>query len=256
MKALFFDIDGTLVSFKTHKIPQTAIDALLKAKKNGIKIFISTGRSILQVDELANIPFDGYITQNGAYCCTSDKKIIFRKAFPREINVAMANFIEKRESFPCLFMSEERVILNYIDQTVELLSKLTDITFADIMPLKKMVQRDVLQYCAFVDEKLEKKLMEEVFSDCIATRWNPYFVDINQSGLDKGTGIDRVLEYYNIPLSESMAFGDGGNDISMISHAAVGVAMGNAKDNVKEVADYITDTVDNDGIAKALKLFL
>ena len=67
--------------------------------------------------------------------------------------------------------------------------------------------------------------------------------------------MDKIIEYYGINISETMAFGDGGNDITMIEHAAIGVAMGNANEGVKEVADYITDDVDNNGIYNALKHF-
>ena len=67
--------------------------------------------------------------------------------------------------------------------------------------------------------------------------------------------MDHILKYYDIPLGETMCFGDGGNDIPMMRHAAVSVAMGNAMDEVKRTAGYVTDTVDNDGVWKALKHF-
>ncbi|MBW5377106.1 Cof-type HAD-IIB family hydrolase, partial [Brachyspira pilosicoli] len=71
----------------------------------------------------------------------------------------------------------------------------------------------------------------------------------------KHIGIDKIIEHYGIKLEETIAFGDGGNDISMIKHAHIGVAMGNANKEVKEIADYITDDVDNNGIYNALKHF-
>ena len=86
-------------------------------------------------------------------------------------------------------------------------------------------------------------------------RWHPAFVDITTKGCTKQQGIDEIIRHFGISLDETMAFGDGGNDISMIQHAAIGVAMGNALDSVKAVADYITDSVDEDGIANALKHF-
>ena len=74
-------------------------------------------------------------------------------------------------------------------------------------------------------------------------------------GDTKQKGIDEIIRYFDIKLEDTMAFGDGGNDISMLRHAAIGVAMGNANDDVKETADYITTSVDEDGIQKALKHF-
>ena len=70
--------------------------------------------------------------------------------------------------------------------------------------------------------------------------------------MSKRSGIDHLLEYYGIPLDQTMAFGDGGNDIQMLEHVHLGVAMGNAVDSAKQAADYVTDPVDDDGISNAL----
>ena len=80
-------------------------------------------------------------------------------------------------------------------------------------------------------------------------------MDITSKGNTKQKGIDEIIRYFNIQLDETMAIGDGGNDISMLRHAAVGVAMGNASDEVKSVANYVTTSVDEDGIENALKHF-
>ena len=97
--------------------------------------------------------------------------------------------------------------------------------------------------------------MENILKNSKSSRWHFSFADVNPKNSGKDIGIDKIIEYYGIDLSETMAFGDGGNDIGMIKHAAIGVAMGNANDEVKTVADYITDDVDNDGVYKALKHF-
>ena len=97
--------------------------------------------------------------------------------------------------------------------------------------------------------------MSNVLKNSAASRWHFSFADVNPKCSGKNVGIDKIIEYYSIDLSETIAFGDGGNDISMIKHAAIGVAMGNANDDVKEVADYVTDSVDEDGIYNALKHF-
>ena len=86
-------------------------------------------------------------------------------------------------------------------------------------------------------------------------RWHPAFVDVTAKGNTKQNGIDQIIRHFGIKLEETMAFGDGGNDISMLRHAGIGVAMGNAKEEVKQAADYVTASIDDDGIAKALKHF-
>ena len=106
----------------------------------------------------------------------------------------------------------------------------------------------------FITEEEEKEIRPSI-PTCEIGRWYPAFADVTAKGDTKQKGIDEIIRYFDIKLEETMAFGDGGNDISMLRHAAIGVAMGNANDDVKETADYITTSVDEDGIQKALKHF-
>ena len=94
-----------------------------------------------------------------------------------------------------------------------------------------------------------------VLPNCEATRWNPLFADVVPKGSSKAIGIDKIIEHYGFSLDETMAFGDGGNDMEMLKHVGIGVAMGNAGDEVKDVADYVTDSVDDDGVWNALVHF-
>lgn len=90
---------------------------------------------------------------------------------------------------------------------------------------------------------------------CEATRWNPLFTDIVPRGGSKQVGMEKLLAHFGIRREECMAFGDGGNDIPMLRYAGIGVAMGNAREEVKAAADYVTSSVDEDGIAMALRHF-
>ena len=92
-------------------------------------------------------------------------------------------------------------------------------------------------------------------SDCKMSRWNQYAVDIIPKSGGKIAGIRYILSRLGIGLDETAAFGDGENDIDMLRCAGVGIAMGNASEIVKQQADYITDSVDQDGLANALKHF-
>ena len=86
-------------------------------------------------------------------------------------------------------------------------------------------------------------------------RWHPAFTDITSGEADKGKGLQVMAEYLGLDISETMAFGDGGNDISIIREAGIGVAMGNANEEVKAMADYVTSSVDEDGVKNALVHF-
>ena len=109
----------------------------------------------------------------------------------------------------------------------------------------------ILQVTPFCTVEQEALLMPTL-ENCTSGRWHPAFTDITARGADKGKGLHAMADYLGLNIEETMAFGDGGNDISIIKEAGVGVAMGNAGEELKQVADYITTHVDEDGVKNAL----
>ncbi len=255
VKAIFFDIDGTLVSFNTHTVPQSTIDALAEVKSRGIKVFIATGRALKQIDTLGDLTFDGYITMNGAYCVNARHEVIYKGIIPYEDIEALIRYQEEKEQFPCAFMTAEEITVNYVDEKVVALSELVDLPLPLVRSLREVAHSEVIQMDIYVDKNKEREIMRKILVHCQASRWNPIFADINLRGCSKQSGIDHVLEYYGLRLDETMAFGDGGNDIPMLRHVTTSIAMGNASDEVKRTAGYVTDTVDDNGIWNALKHF-
>lgn len=255
VKAVFFDIDGTLVSFKTHEVPASAKESIRLLREKGIKVFIATGRRLQAINNLGDLEFDGYITVNGGLCMAGKDKVIYRHVIPQEDIEAILHYQETVEDFPCAFAQEKEIYMNYVNEPVHHVFDLLNFPYPPIKPLREAAKEDdTLQLIAFFTAEQESRIMS-VIPNCEATRWNPLFTDVVPKGSSKSVGIDKILEYYNIPLSETMAFGDGGNDMQMLRHAAIGIAMGNAEDEVKQVADYVTDSVDDNGVYNALKHF-
>jgi len=252
-QAIFFDIDGTLVSFKTHSIPASAKTAIHRLKNKGIKVIISTGRSFSEIDNLEDLEFDGYITANGTHCIDSRGEIIAQHLLSKESLGKIALYLEENP-FPCAFMTNKGSFINFSDDQVLSMNQLVNIPTPPVKPVSEMIEYDVYQLSAFIDPKQELELIN-ILADCDSSRWHPAFTDIYVKSCSKATGMDHFLTYFNIDLEYTIAFGDGGNDISMLKHAAIGVAMGNGTDAVKAVADYVTDSVDEDGIFRALKHF-
>jgi len=254
MEAAFFDIDGTLVSFRTHCIPQSAIDAIGRLRKQGVKVFIATGRPRPFIDNLGELEYDGIISVNGASCRMEDGTVV--NSVPVD-KADLLRLIEHCRSnpIPVAFATDDYAFLNMITPEVTEVFSLLHIPLPEIRPIEHCLKVDVMQIIAFFSADEERYIMDNELTGCVSHRWHPSFTDIIAKGNSKSTGIDAVLRHCGIDLSEVLAFGDGGNDIPMLRYVPNSVAMGNASDEVKSAARYVTDTVDNDGIAKFLERF-
>lgn len=257
INALFFDIDGTLVSFKTHQIPRSTVEAIAKAKENGVGIYISTGRPLQLITNLKDIePYiDGYITTNGALCLVGSN-VVCCNPIPKE-NVDFLLSDAERYDYAVLVVGESGVRL-YNKKPVfdEVFVRGLNVTNIDTtLSVADMLEKEkVLQFTPFISAAHEKALMENL-PGCVSGRWHPAFTDITAKAADKGKGLEAMASYLNIAISQTMAFGDGGNDVAILKRAGIGVAMGNAGDGAKAAADYITTSVDEDGVWNALKHF-
>lgn len=251
IKALFFDIDGTLVSFATHAVPQSALDAIHRVQSMGVKVFIATGRPMPFIDNLGSLKPDGIIAFTGAHCELCDGTVIRHTTIHQDDVRRMIAHHQEHDT--CVsFATRKEVISTPLNADAEEVYKLLDVKNARIASLSEVEVDEVIQMIPFFTKDEEPYFMQEILPHCFSARWHPAFVDVISQGNSKSVGIDAVINHLGIDISETAAFGDGGNDIDMLQHVAVGVAMGNAGDEVKRVADIVTDTVDNDGVAKAL----
>lgn len=258
IKALFLDIDGTLVSFHTHQVPASTIEALSRARARGVRIFIATGRSPLIINNLGELQkrdlIDGYVTVNGSYCIIG-KEVVYKGAMPVADVKAILDFCTAH-GCPCIVVGEHDLcVVNHRPLVDELFHDFLKVDYLPRRTVEEALQMgDIFQLTPFIDVEQEREIMSRL-PGCESGRWYPAFTDVTARGNNKQKGIDEIIRPLGIALEETMAFGDGGNDISMLRHAGMGVAMGNAKDDVKAAAKYVTDTVDNDGILKALQHF-
>ncbi|MDL2324495.1 Cof-type HAD-IIB family hydrolase [Ruminococcaceae bacterium OttesenSCG-928-A16] len=253
VEAIFFDIDGTLLSFETHEMTPAVAQALRSLHQKGIKLFIATGRHAAQVefmDEIVN--FDGYITLNGQICYDENGTIYQQHINEKDV-AELTDRMEKMD-IPCYYVQKDDTFVNKLDDRLKSLEDTVDITIPPQKDPKEIEDLRVYQLVAFLSPQQEQELLAGV-NNVETTRWHPLFVDIIPKGGSKQVGIQKVLAQCGIARKNTMAFGDGGNDMEMLQYVQTGIAMGNASDDLKAVADYVTDTVDNDGVVKALKHF-
>ena len=252
--ALFFDIDGTLVSFNTHEIPPSTILALTQAKANGSRVYIATGRPPIIITNLGAIEhlIDGYITTNGALCYVGDKLVACQPISMDDVMTCINDSKEKGYSLIVVGRKDVAVLdpKGDVDRIFRQMLAVKNLDKAS--PLEVVLQQDILQLTPFFPSAYEPELMARM-PKCVSGRWHPEFTDITANGADKGKGILAIAKHEGFNPNHTIAFGDGGNDTSMILQAGIGVAMGNAIDELKQQADYVTTTVDDDGILNALR---
>ncbi len=251
-KIIFFDVDGTLRRLEDGAVADSTLRALHALRARGVKLFLATGRSIQQVRFLdAIFDFDGVVAENGQYCVVGGEIVRRVVMDPRDVRAMVE--VSRTGLFPCLFENEHEVVLTYEDEAAESVFRMLDIV-PDKIVEDGLDPTQVLKCIACVDVAHEPAV-QAALQNSMITRWHPRFCDIGPAAGGKDIGIDAVLERLGIPLCESMAFGDGENDMSMLAHVGCGIAMGNASDKVKAVADYVTDSIDADGVAKALEYY-
>lgn len=254
IRAAFFDVDGTLFSHRIHRVPDSAMKALRELREKGVLLFVASGRSVTEVNRLLppELLFDGYITLNGQYCCARDEVFFDRPVSKEEIS----RMLEKVEQdpFPLVFVENGRIYINYINAHVEKVEADISTPLPKVQDLREGLQHPVYQMIPFVLRDREDEIMA-CLPNCRKSRWHEGAFDIMDKDGGKGNGIRRVLERYGISRDEAMAFGDGENDLDMFPCVGISVAMGNAGEQTKRQADYVTDDIDKDGILKALQHF-
>lgn len=259
IKAAFFDVDGTLLHDSTnHLIPLSTKVALAELRRRGIKCVLCTGRPPAQLPWCINdgFPgfeggFDAYITMTGSLCYDSNG--IYSDI---HIDPAIAErFIEMVEAgrFDALVLDSDASWASSDSEKVHELERMVAFKYP-IRDPREALKGPIYQFCAFVPPA-EQHIVEDVMSDCIVTRWCDLFCDVVPANSSKPAGVRATLEHLGLEGAETIAFGDGGNDATMLEYCTVGVAMGNGNDEAKAAADYVTDNIEDDGIANALRHF-
>ena len=252
IKAIFFDVDGTIISYATKSIPQSTRDAIEQLRKQGILCVVATGRTLMELDDLPirDMEFDGYIMLNGQLGFDHKKEMLFGVPIEENDFRTMVRMFNEKQ-IPLSFAEVDKLYINFIDDTVV---KAQEMIGSPMLDIGEYTGNPVYMTAAFLGFDKEEWLKEQ-FPNCDLTRWHSFGFDIFAKTGGKVWGIQQFMEKMGIQQDEIMCIGDGENDKDMIRYAHIGVAMQEANANVQQAADFVTDTVDNDGILKALQHF-
>lgn len=253
IKVIVTDIDGTLFSHKSKTVPESAIKAFNELQAKGYKVFIASGRNYYLIRKSGILNFvtpDGLVTMNGANVIL-DGKTIYSYPIPEDVVDALIKF-SKRLKFGLTLIEENAGHINYVDERVIMSHEPYGVRFPQPRTFPDHYDRVIYQAIAFCDE-LDESLFLPHLRDCKSARWEKYAVDIMPSNSDKSKGVLAILEHFKLKPENVLCIGDNENDIEMLSFAGIGVAMGNGRPETKAMADFITDDIDQDGWANAMK---
>lgn len=249
-KIVFFDIDGTLLG-SDGKICSSTKDALNRLRSNGVFVAIATGRAPFMFKNIRKeLEIETYVSFNGQYVVFENEIIFNRELNPLELK-KLIDF-SKENGHSLVFQDHEAMRANQKDQSF-IKDSLGSIQFSyPKFDPNYYQKRSIFQALLFSEEK-EDALYWDKFPGFDFVRWHRFATDVLPHGGSKAFGIREIVKKLATTQDHVYAFGDGLNDVQMLTDVGTGVAMGNAKEEVKRVADFVTDDVDNDGIFKGLK---
>ena len=258
-KLAVFDVDGTLVTRGQRVLLDSTIEALKTLKENGVYIAIASGRPLFAMEKslLKHIDFDYFICSNGMCVADGKKQILFKQDMTKEEVETLTKDFEKHDD-ALMFQFEDKAyiyhgrkrISNMIHHCLGRLDILVD--------ARKTRNRHAttLPYAAvsFI-QKRHVAYYREAYSQYSIIEFMEDYYDIFAKGCSKASGIQHLCDNIHVEMKDVICFGDALNDYEMIQACGCGVAMGDALDEIKEIADYITEKSDDDGIYLACKHF-
>lgn len=268
-KIIFLDVDGTLTDYENN-IPASAVTAIRRARENGHRVYICTGRSRAEVyPELWEIGLDGMIGGNGSYVEDQGRVVMHKTLTPDQCRRAV-DWLHGRglefylESNNGLFASES--FETAAQPAIRLYSKRKGpagpMTVREAFPdmiFGGELYRDDLNKLSFLLSGYQDYLdAKAAFPDLAVGTWGgkgeeALFGDLGVKGIDKAVAIETLVNHLHADMGDTIAFGDAKVDIPMLRCCAYGVAMGNGGPEIKAEADHITDAVEDDGLYNAFE---
>lgn len=262
------DLDGTLTNSEKNITPRT-FDALMKAQREGVRLVLASGRPTFGIAALANqlqlADYGGYVLSynGGRIIDWCEKTVIFSQVVDQKLVPILYDFAEKAQ-LPIVTYLPEAILASKNEG--EYLAEEARINGMPIVVAQNFVE-EAMQIEGGSTKflipgepelliQLESEMKTALSEQMEVFRSAPFFLELPPKGIDKAQSLQRLLTHLGLERDSLMAFGDGFNDLSMIQFAGQGVAMANAVEEVKSIADFVTTSNEEDGIAHALEQLL
>jgi len=271
-KLICIDVDGTLLNSK-HKITKRTKEVILQAHQLGVHIVICTGRMYTDAEYYSNLigVKSPVIASNGAFIKEKDnEKVIFKDILGINLSLKLLEIFRKHHIKPYFCTPHKFYYGNIMFKIFYLATKILgarsnklDVEYVfswdqwqKVLHKEKndIVKGEIIYRDAALIYELRNELKQLAQLEIVDS--SKYNIEITRKGVSKGKAVAILANFYNLKREEIITIGDSENDLSMIEYAGLGIAMGNATDIVKQKADYITDSNDNEGVASAINKFI
>lgn len=264
-KVLILDIDGTLTNSKKEITPKT-LNALINIQEQGHTIILASGRPTHGVKKISDLlqldKFGGYVLSfNGARIMNAKtKEVVYQQCLPKECIQPLYEYACAHDMGLVTYKDHEVITGTRLDEYMEFEARLNLMDLVTVKDFPSYIDFDINK-CLFtaqedVAPQLETEIAKQYEGVLSVYRSEPFFIEAMPLGIDKAASLDRLFQIIGVDKMDTIACGDGFNDMSMIEYAGVGVAMANAQNPVKEVADFVTArSNDEDGILEVVEKY-
>ena len=259
------DLDGTLTDSKKEITPKTK-EILLKVQREGVRVVLASGRPTPGVTPLAKElclgEYGGYILSfNGARIIHVDTgKVIYNATIPGELIPEIYEAAKRHKTGIITYTDKEILLGSQMDPYIEKEIAITKIPGRRAEDFVGEITFEVNKFLLTGEgsqmEKIVVQLQKQFGEQLNIFRSEPYFIEVMPPNIDKAYSLSKLLEHMGYTRKQMICCGDGFNDISMLRYAGLGVAMENAQPEVKEAADFITRSNDEDGVAYVIEKFI
>lgn len=252
IKALFFDVDGTLYTHRVHDFPQSTKKLLWELKKRGYKVGVATSRCRYETKHLPSFfrefDFDAEIYDGGALIMEKDEVLAQYPIPPQQMEAMLAFCVEEKIPIRYSTFADNCFAQMYAPEVFDRFFRL----YLNCPHVRAYTGEPAFNVLAYTNEMQIAPFCEQLANVSVITH-RPSILEITAKDVNKSSAIAQMCKHWQLPLTAVACFGDGANDVQMLKQAGLGVAMGNGGEQVKAAADLVCAPIDEDGLYKICK---